>query len=127
MGYSLSEVFLYWILIFQMLVVFKSAPILKRALKVKHEVLQLYVLKVSLYRKHCCMQEVLACTVCAKIECEFCHGRESDISFSLFPVWLQHSFCSSATQPLPLHEEHCHVRGVILTPSVKDLHYIRNK
>lgn len=32
---------------FQMLVVFKSAPILKRALKVKHELLQLYVLKVS--------------------------------------------------------------------------------
>ena len=31
-----------------MLVVFKSAPILKRALKVKHELLQLYVLKVSL-------------------------------------------------------------------------------
>ena len=30
-----------------MLVVFKSAPILKRALKVKHELLQLYVLKVS--------------------------------------------------------------------------------
>ncbi|XP_074610603.1 striatin-interacting protein 1-like [Acropora palmata] len=29
-----------------MLVVFKSAPILKRALKVKHEVLQLYVLKL---------------------------------------------------------------------------------
>ena len=30
-----------------MLVVFKSAPILKRVLKVKHELLQLYVLKVS--------------------------------------------------------------------------------
>jgi len=29
-----------------MLVVFKSAPILKRALKVKHELLQLYVLKL---------------------------------------------------------------------------------
>ena len=34
-------------LVFQMLVVFKSAPILKRVLKVKHELLQLYVLKVS--------------------------------------------------------------------------------
>ena len=33
-------------LIFQMLVVFKSAPILKRTLKVKHAMLQLYVLKL---------------------------------------------------------------------------------
>ena len=33
-------------LTFQMLVVFKSAPILKRALKVKHAMLQLYVLKL---------------------------------------------------------------------------------
>ena len=31
---------------FQMLVVFKSAPILKRTLKVKHAMLQLYVLKL---------------------------------------------------------------------------------
>ena len=36
-------------IVFQMLVVFKSAPILKRVLKVKHDVLQLYVLKVSLF------------------------------------------------------------------------------
>ena len=35
-----------------MLVVFKSAPILKRVLKVKHEVLQLYVLKVSIVLFH---------------------------------------------------------------------------
>lgn len=35
-----------WLLSFQMLVVFKSAPILKRALKVRHAVLQLYVLKL---------------------------------------------------------------------------------
>ena len=34
--------------IFQMLVVFKSAPILKRVLKVKHDLLQLYVLKVRM-------------------------------------------------------------------------------
>ena len=33
-------------LVFQMLVVFKSAPILKRTLKVKHAMLQLYVLKL---------------------------------------------------------------------------------
>ena len=32
-----------------MLVVFKSAPILKRVLKVKHELLQLYVLKVRIF------------------------------------------------------------------------------
>ena len=32
--------------IFQMLVVFKSAPILKRTLKVKHAMMQLYVLKL---------------------------------------------------------------------------------
>ena len=31
---------------FQMLVVFKSAPILKRTLKVKHAMMQLYVLKL---------------------------------------------------------------------------------
>jgi len=36
-------------IVLQMLVVFKSAPILKRVLKVKHELLQLYVLKVSLF------------------------------------------------------------------------------
>ena len=36
----------------QMLVVFKSAPILKRALKVKHELLQLYVLKV-IHLRYC--------------------------------------------------------------------------
>ena len=30
----------------QMLVVFKSAPILKRALKVKHAMIQLYILKL---------------------------------------------------------------------------------
>lgn len=30
----------------QMLVVFKSAPILKRALKVRHAVMQLYILKL---------------------------------------------------------------------------------
>ena len=35
-----------FILQFQMLVVFKSAPILKRTLKVKHAMLQLYVLKL---------------------------------------------------------------------------------
>ena len=34
------------IFILQMLVVFKSAPILKRALKIREENLQLYVLKV---------------------------------------------------------------------------------
>ena len=33
-------------LFFQMLVVFKSAPILKRALKVKQAMMQLYVLKL---------------------------------------------------------------------------------
>ena len=32
-----------------MLVVFKSAPILKRVLKVKHDLLQLYVLKVRIF------------------------------------------------------------------------------
>ena len=32
--------------LFQMLVVFKSAPILKRTLKVKHAMMQLYVLKL---------------------------------------------------------------------------------
>ena len=42
--YKLSIYFIF--LIFQMLVVFKSAPILKRALKVKHAMLQLYVLKL---------------------------------------------------------------------------------
>ena len=31
---------------FQMLVVFKSAPILKRALKVRHAMMQLYILKL---------------------------------------------------------------------------------
>ena len=34
------------VFILQMLVVFKSAPILKRALKIREENLQLYVLKV---------------------------------------------------------------------------------
>jgi Domain of unknown function (DUF3402) len=34
------------VLCFQMLVVFKSAPILKRALKVKHAMMQLYILKL---------------------------------------------------------------------------------
>lgn len=33
-------------LYFQMLVVFKSAPILKRTLKVRHAMMQLYVLKL---------------------------------------------------------------------------------
>ena len=47
MNNSLTFRILTFPLSFQMLVVFKSAPILKRALKVKHEVLQLYVLKVS--------------------------------------------------------------------------------
>ena len=32
--------------VIQMLVVFKSAPILKRALKVKHSMIQLYILKL---------------------------------------------------------------------------------
>ena len=38
-----------------MLVVFKSAPILKRTLKVKHAMLQLYVLK--LLKMQVCMSE----------------------------------------------------------------------
>lgn len=43
-----SQNFTWWCLCFigQMLVVFKSAPILKRALKVKQAMLQLYVLKL---------------------------------------------------------------------------------
>ena len=43
---SLVTSSIYVFLIFQMLVVFKSAPILKRTLKVKHAMLQLYVLKL---------------------------------------------------------------------------------
>ncbi len=42
--YDLTPVFLY--LPRQMLVVFKSSPILKRALRVRHAMLQLYVLKL---------------------------------------------------------------------------------
>jgi len=46
-----------------MLVVFKSAPILKRVLKVKHELLQLYVLKVSLFTSLIYLKQVTLTSV----------------------------------------------------------------
>ena len=38
----------------QMLVVFKSAPILKRALKVRHAMMQLYIMKLLTYVTYVC-------------------------------------------------------------------------